>query len=249
MAFSGAHAQNRPFKTVVIDAGHGGHDTGARPGTAVLEKHVALDVSLRLDKLLRTAGYRTVLTRNRDVFIPLSRRVAISNAQKDAIFVSVHFNAAARTGATGIETFWNNSPHCYALAYGIQRNLITRIRTENRGVKRRGFYVLRNNRNPAVLVECGFLTNPREAKLATNPRHRQLLAEQIYRGIVEYGGRPIAPSTTITASAGRASAPAPVPGRQSPTASRNTGQRETLEDRRERLRQEYLRALEQRKRH
>ena len=169
-------------KTVVIDAGHGGHDRGGIPGQRLSEKVYALDVAKRLQNQLRAAGYRTVMTRTRDVFVPLGTRVAIANRYRDAIFVSVHFNSARRVGARGFETFFYGSSS-YQLAARIQRNLLRTTRTENRGVKRRGFYVLRKTRIRAVLVECGFLTNPIDARLARSSNYREKLAKAIADGI------------------------------------------------------------------
>ena len=168
----------------MIDPGHGGFDRGGIPGQIVPEKIVALDTALRLQKLLQRAGLRTVMTRTTDVFVPLSVRTAIANAEHDAIFVSIHYNAARRSGAQGIETYSENNRGA-ALAARIQRDIVTRVRTENRGIRSAEYYVLRNCRLPAVLVECGFLTNPIEAQLALTPAYREQVAEQIAAGIIE----------------------------------------------------------------
>src|SRR6266478_2202914 len=154
-----------PFSTVVIDPGHGGWDRGGIPSQIVPEKMMALDTALRLQKILEGAGLRTLMTRTTDVFIPLSVRSAIANAEPDAIFVSIHYNAARRSGAHGIETYSENNRGA-ALAERIQRQIVTRVSTENRGIRSAEFYVLRNCRLPAVLVECGFLTNPVEEQIA-----------------------------------------------------------------------------------
>jgi N-acetylmuramoyl-L-alanine amidase len=172
------------FSTVVIDPGHGGFDRGGIPGQIVPEKMVALDTALRLQKLLQPTGLRIVMTRTTDVFVPLSVRSAIANAERDAIFVSIHYNAARRSSAHGIETYSENNRGA-ALAARIQRDIVTRVSTENRGIRSAEYYVLRNCRLPAVLVECGFLTNPTEAQLALNPAYRQEVAEQIAAGIIE----------------------------------------------------------------
>jgi N-acetylmuramoyl-L-alanine amidase len=177
-------AKPAPFSTVVIDAGHGGHDRGGIPSNIIPEKGVALDTSLRLQRYLKAAGLRTVMTRSSDVFVTLDQRVNISNAQKNAIFVSVHYNSAVRRGANGIETFAN--PAGLPLARRIQRNAMKTTYGEDRGVKQRGFYVLRKNRKPAVLVECGFLTNPTDAALAGRASYRDKLARQIADAILEY---------------------------------------------------------------
>jgi N-acetylmuramoyl-L-alanine amidase len=190
------HARaNGSFSTVVIDPGHGGFDRGGIPGQSVPEKMVALDTALRLQKLLERAGLRTVMTRTTDVFVPLSVRSAIANAQSDAIFVSIHYNAARRSSAHGIETYSENNRGA-VLAGRIQRQIITFVSTENRGIRSAEYYVLRKCRLPAVLVECGFLTNPTEAQLALTPAYRQRIAEQIAAGIIEqrqFAFPPLAP--------------------------------------------------------
>src|SRR5213596_1971937 len=92
--------------TVVIDAGHGGYDRGGIPGQRVSEKDMTLDVAQRLGRALEASGYRVVMTRNSDVFVPLGTRCAIANSYRNAIVVSVHFNSATRRGASGIETYF-----------------------------------------------------------------------------------------------------------------------------------------------
>jgi N-acetylmuramoyl-L-alanine amidase len=184
MAPMGQVRAENSFSTVVIDPGHGGFDQGGIPGQKVPEKMVALDTALRLQKSLQRAGLRTVMTRFTDVFVPLSVRSAIANAQSDAIFVSIHYNASPRSSAQGIETYSENNRGA-ALAARIQRQIVTRVSTENRGTRSAEYYVLRNCRLPAVLVECGFLTNPVEAQLALTPAYREQVAEQIAAGIIE----------------------------------------------------------------
>ena len=174
----------RPSTTVVIDAGHGGHDRGGIPRQRVPEKSMALDVAQRLKAVLQANGYRVVMTRDSDVFIPLGTRVAIANSYRNAVFVSVHFNSASRRGANGIETYFYGR-ESLSLASAIHYYLNSVAPTPNRGVRRRGFFVLRKTRIPSVLVECGFLTNPTEAQYAQSSAYRQKLADAIARGIRE----------------------------------------------------------------
>jgi N-acetylmuramoyl-L-alanine amidase len=171
------------FTSVVIDPGHGGFDRGGVPRQRVAEKTMALDVAQRLGKKLREAGYRVVMTRDSDVFVPLPMRVRIANTHRDAIFVSIHFNAAARAGANGIETYYYSTESA-GLAANIHRHLVGGTTSDNRGIRRRGYYVLRRADVPAVLVECGFLTNPTEARLALQSSYRDRLAERIADGIL-----------------------------------------------------------------
>jgi N-acetylmuramoyl-L-alanine amidase len=184
---STAHARRAskdsgPTTTVVIDAGHGGYDRGGIPGQRVAEKEVTLDVAQRLRKELAASGYRVVMTRDSDVFVPLGTRVAIANSYPNAIFVSVHFNSAKRSGASGIETYFYDR-ESLPLASAIHYFVAGGAPSSNRNVRRRGYYVLRKNTNPAVLVECGFLTNPTEAALAQSASYRQKLAEEIAAGV------------------------------------------------------------------
>jgi len=168
--------------TVVIDAGHGGHDRGGIPGQRVAEKDMTLDVALRLRNILSANGYNVVMTRSTDVFVPLGGRVAIANSYRNAIFVCIHFNATPRSGASGIETYFY-SRESLPLASAIHYYVAGGAPSENRGVRRRGYYVLRRTSIPAVLVECGFLTNPTEAAYAQSGPYRQKLAEEIAAGI------------------------------------------------------------------
>jgi N-acetylmuramoyl-L-alanine amidase len=171
------------FNTVVIDAGHGGFDRGGIPGQRASEKTATLAVARRLQSFLQEEGIRTVMTRSDDTFITLGRRVAIANSHRNAVFVSIHFNSARREGANGFETYYYGSSSG-ALAARIHRNLVQSFNSENRGVRRRGYYVLRRTRIPAVLVECGFLTNRREASLAQTAPYQQRLARKIGEAVV-----------------------------------------------------------------
>src|SRR5262245_40739921 len=168
--------------TVVIDAGHGGYDRGGIPGQRVAEKEMTLDVAQRLKKTLVANGYRVVMTRDSDVFVPLGTRVAIANSYSNAIFVSIHFNSAKRSGAGGIETYFYGRDSLQ-LASAIHSFVAGGAPSSNRNVRRRGYFVLRKTKVPAVLVECGFLTNPTEAALAQTASYRQKLAEEIAAGV------------------------------------------------------------------
>jgi N-acetylmuramoyl-L-alanine amidase len=176
-----AGAIARPL--VVIDAGHGGHDRGGMPGQRVPEKGYTLDVAKRLSTVLQAAGFRTVLTRSSDVFISLGDRCRIANRQRNAIFVSIHFNGASNYDAYGIETYYYGGRRSASLASAIHRSILSATGTMDRRVRSRGFYVLRRTSTPAVLCELGFLTNRKEAGRIATAAYRQKLAEGIARGI------------------------------------------------------------------
>jgi len=185
--------------TVVIDAGHGGHDRGGIPGQSVAEKEMTLDVAQRLRNVLAASGYRVVMTRDSDVFVPLGTRVAIANSYGNAIFVCIHFNATKRAGASGIEIYFD-SRDSLALASATHYFVTGGAPSANRGVRRRGYYVLRRTSVPAVLVECGFLTNPTEAAYAQSASYRQKLAEEIAAGVRGRNSVGSAMSTTRVAT-------------------------------------------------
>lgn len=172
----------RGFDTVVIDAGHGGYDRGGGPRQAIPEKPYTLDTALRLERALRRRGFRTVMTRTDDVFVPLPERVAIANSYRHAIFVSVHYNSAPRLDAHGYETYYYRSDS-FGLATRLHRAQLASLNTEDRHVRRRGFYVVRRTAIPAVLCEGGFLTNPSESRIVLNASYRQRWAENIANAI------------------------------------------------------------------
>lgn len=173
------------FDTVILDAGHGDHDRGAAIGY-VYEKHLALDTTRRVEQLLRKAGLKVIMTRSRDVFIPLQDRSATGNRYGNAIFVSIHYNYSRGGSGNGVETFYHFD-RGYKLAAYIQAYLVQRTGMSNRGVKHASFHVIRKTeRNPAVLVECGFVSNPDERARMMTGDFRSRIAEGIAQGIVAY---------------------------------------------------------------
>ena len=184
LAFTGATAHARSFRTVVIDPGHGGHDKGGQWGM-VYEKHLALDTATRLENELKKRGFRTVMTRRSDYFISLPERVRIASRYSDAIFVSVHYNYTWKQGVSGLETFFN-TPQSHSLASSVHSGIRSKVRAVNRGVKFARFYVIRNSRCPSILVECGFVSNATERNRMKSAWFRQSLAEGIADGIVRF---------------------------------------------------------------
>ena len=174
----------KTFNTVVVDAGHGGKDSGAYRRYGPPEKMVALDVAQRLNRNLRESQLKTVMTRDSDVFIPLNDRVAIENAQKSAIFVSIHFNDSRRRKTRGFETYYHSGASV-DLASLIQQKLTTIPNSANGGIHTANFRVLRLANCPAVLVECGYLSNRSEGNQARDWEYRELLADRIAEAIVE----------------------------------------------------------------
>ena len=172
------------FRTVVIDAGHGGHDVGGQWGR-VYEKHLALDTSVRLEKHLKRMGYRTVMTRRSDYFLTLPQRCQIANRYRNAIFVSVHFNYTWKQDVSGLETFYFNSEG-QKIANHVQNRMIRYTRSVDRNEKFSRFYVIRNTKMPSILVEGGFVSNEAERKRMKSARFREALARAIADGIQRY---------------------------------------------------------------
>ena len=187
---------SRSFDTVVVDAGHGGKDNGAYRKFGGAEKIATLDVAERLSQKLRASHMNVVMTRSSDVYISLDERVAIENAQKNSVFVSIHFNDSRRRGIRGFETYYH-SPSSFELAQRIQAKLLTMPNSANRGIHTANFRVLRKAKYPAVLVECGFLSNRLEGGEARDDEYREELASRIAAAVVEqrYSGRRTAKAT------------------------------------------------------
>ena len=208
--------QEKPtLRRIVIDAGHGGNDSGAKNDAyQIHEKNLTLDVSQRLKSLLERRGYEVIMTRERDVFTPLERRPQIANRAKGDLFISIHFNAAARTTAEGYETFaltpqyqasskysapargdnrrydgndydpWNT-----LLGYHVQSSLIKNMGGTDRGLKRARFLVLKHLNSPGILLELGFVSNPNTAQKLRSATFRQSLAQSLHDGIIQYHKR------------------------------------------------------------
>ncbi len=184
LALSTVPATAGRFSRVVIDPGHGGHDNGGKIGY-IFEKHLALDVSLRLEKYLSGKGVRTTMTRRTDVFIPLEDRAVAANRINNSIFVSIHFNWVSYGGPSGTETFYCGG-NGVALANAVQSSVAAGLGTPNRGVKYARYKVLRTCNRPAIIMEGGFISTSRERSRILDPKYRQRLAELIGDGILRY---------------------------------------------------------------
>ena len=173
------------ISTVVIDAGHGGKDSGEHPRGGLYEKDVALDTARRLDGLLREEGFHTVMTRTDDTFVELDDRVAIANRYgPGTILVSIHYNASPNSGPRGLETYYWRSDS-YGLAVRVQQHMIAETDEPHNGVIRRVLRLTHNPQVPCILCEGGYLTNPSDAASIASDTYRQKLAEGIADGIVE----------------------------------------------------------------
>ncbi len=199
----------RPIPThcVVLDAGHGGDDPGAANGR-LLEKRLVLDLAKRTRDRLTAGGIKVMLTRDRDQTMTLNQRIARAKVARATIFVSIHLNAAANTAAEGFETYLlpatgfastagtakDVSPQPgnrfdtanMRLAFQVHRNMLQQTHAAERGIRRARYEVLKTAPCPAILVECGFLSNPGNAKQLGQSDHLDRIADGLSKGIRQY---------------------------------------------------------------
>ena len=192
---------------VLVDAGHGGHDGGAVANGSI-EKDLTLAIAKRLRAQLEADGLRVVMVRDRDEFLELEERAALTAKHKANAFVSVHINTeGAGTTAQGIETYFAGTPSLSAMrksglkttdsgsseqfANVVQRSVCAATNAEDRGARNRDYIVIAQAVCPAVLVECGFLTHSAEAGRLKDAAHQEKLARGIATGVkIFLQGRP-----------------------------------------------------------
>jgi N-acetylmuramoyl-L-alanine amidase len=176
---------------VILDAGHGGTDEGAKV-RSFQEKKVTLLTTLLAKKHLEELGYRVLLTRNRDAYVSLPKRVSMANKANASLFVSIHFNASRSAEAQGIEVFYYNSDGMWRsrasqrLASCILYRVIDQTDGTSRGVKHGNFHVIRETEMPAVLVEGGFITHQGERNRLKDRAYLDRIAVGIAQGVDKY---------------------------------------------------------------
>jgi N-acetylmuramoyl-L-alanine amidase len=178
---------------VVIDAGHGGRDTGGIGWLGVKEKDIVLTIARLVElEALSEPQLKIVLTRRSDVYIPLEERTALANRLSAALYLSIHANIHTDRGVKGIETLlpddWQGQDwKSLVLARSLQANLIKGLGSEDRGVKYQRLY-LRWSEVPAALAEVGFLSNPEEALKLQSFAYQDRIARAILEGIKDFLG-------------------------------------------------------------
>jgi N-acetylmuramoyl-L-alanine amidase len=223
-----------PLRTIVLDAGHGGHDSGAVGPGGLMEKELVLDVTRRAAKLAeQQLGVKVLLSRDGDHFVTLRDRTSFANRERADLFVSIHANAHRVTASEGLEVYFlsseatDNAARQLAaaensvvqlekpataragradivrtilwdlaqsefqtdssrLAETVLDSMTQALRIPHRGVKQAGFYVLGGAAMPAILIEIGFVTNPKEEKRLKDPRYRDEIARAIVSGLADY---------------------------------------------------------------
>ncbi|WP_157862864.1 N-acetylmuramoyl-L-alanine amidase family protein [Desulfofarcimen acetoxidans] len=186
-------------KIIVIDPGHGGYDPGAVHGS-ILEKDINLSICEKLKKVLEANNYRVILTRTGDYnhaikgihgreakLYDMKKRVEIAQEAMADIIITLHVNSVKKTSYQGAEAFYYPiSREGKTLALAIQEEFITIPDMNKRSAKISMCYMLRYSKMPSVLVEVGYLSNPRERKLLLESKYRDLLADKIAAGVIKY---------------------------------------------------------------
>ena len=190
--------------TIVIDAGHGGEDGGTQSADGMYEKEVNLEIARMLDAMLRANGIRTVMTRTEDILLydrntdyhgrkkmlDLGARRKIAEESENAVFVSIHMNSYPEERYSGLQVFYSpNDNRSHTLAGLIQNTVQNHLQPQNnRKIKEAtsSIYLLDRLQCPAVLVECGFLSNPHEADLLSQETYRQKMAFILFCSVMSY---------------------------------------------------------------
>lgn len=176
--------------TIVVDAGHGGHDPGALGRGPVPEKVVNLDIARRLADRLEQGGANVIMTRSSDRFLSLDERAAIADRTRADLFVSIHSDSSPKPAVTGMTVYTGRGAgrESRRAADAIAAAL-TRAGLDVRGIRTAGYRVLIGHSRPGVLIECGFLSNRAEAQRLASPIYRDQIAAAIAEGIEDYFSR------------------------------------------------------------
>lgn len=188
---------------IILDAGHGGEDPGATSASGKHEKDLNLEIALCLGEMLTEKGYTVVYTRTEDKLLytdaenikgirkisDLKNRCKVAREYPNALFVSIHMNSFSESKYSGLQVYYSTKNEgSESLATHIQSSVKRELQPANDRKIKPGssIYVLENIENPAVLIECGFLTNPEEAEKLSKKEYQNLLSFSIICGIIEY---------------------------------------------------------------
>ncbi|MBR4973402.1 MAG: N-acetylmuramoyl-L-alanine amidase, partial [Clostridia bacterium] len=192
------------YPQIILDAGHGGFDGGAVANDGTVEKDINLNITLTLEKMLEQSGFEVVMTRTDDSSTEsnsndkiakkkksdLNNRLELMKKYDDAVFVSIHLNKFTTSAARGSQIFYSSKVESSKnLADSIQNSIVEKIQPENTRVNKKSTsstYILHNATVPAVIVECGFLSNKAELELLKNEEYQNKMAFCIYCGILDF---------------------------------------------------------------
>ncbi|RWR13663.1 N-acetylmuramoyl-L-alanine amidase [Siminovitchia fortis] len=172
-------------KTIVLDAGHGGHDPGAANDTGVSEKQLTMKTAKRLEQKLNAAGANVILTREDDQYVTLDSRASAANNSNADAFISVHYDSSTNPDANGVTAYYHHG-YQYDLASNVNQTLDESLSLNNRGTRFGDYHVIRENSRPAALLELGYLSNPQEGQYVTTDSYQELVSNSIYNGLESY---------------------------------------------------------------
>lgn len=196
-------SENSVSPVIVIDAGHGGEDGGAS-ANGLLEKDINLSIALKLRDMLTISGYKVIMTRDSDVSVydstadttrekkvsDLKNRAEMINSSQNNILVSIHQNKFEQSQYFGTQMFYSkNDPKSAVLAEELRKSVTGMLQPDNKRELKQAdsnIYILDKAQVPAVIVECGFLSNEEEAKKLADSDYQQKMAFSIYSGIIGY---------------------------------------------------------------
>lgn len=203
-ALSPVSAKHYAKPQIILDAGHGGIDGGAVAKDGTVEKDINLSISQALERMLKSSGFEVIMTRSADISTDdstaennkfhkkgdLQNRLALMDKYPDSLFVSIHLNKFTTSAASGSQVFYSgNTEQSKQLGEYIQSSIIKLLQPANTRVNKKATsstYILYNATVPAVLVECGFLSNGAELENLKNEEYQQKMAFCIYCGIKEF---------------------------------------------------------------
>ncbi|WP_191991716.1 N-acetylmuramoyl-L-alanine amidase [Bacillus aerolatus] len=179
------HTPGLQGKTIILDPGHGGIDGGTTGMQGTFEKFITLKTSERLYHKLKQAGANVILTRSDDRYVSLPSRVAAAKYHRADAFISLHYDSTHHIGANGFTTYYYHN-YQKQLAKNVNRGLDQILPIKNRGARQGDYYVLRENSQPAILLELGYLSNPQEESIVVTSPYQELVTNGIYNGLNSY---------------------------------------------------------------
>ncbi|MBM7648998.1 N-acetylmuramoyl-L-alanine amidase [Bacillus ectoiniformans] len=172
-------------KTIVLDPGHGGIDRGTTGAKGTFEKYLTLQTTQLLYQKLKRSGANVILTRNADSYLSLPSRVAVSSLYEADAFISIHYDSHTESSAKGFTTYYYNGKH-RKLASNVHNELDRSLPISDRGIRTGDYHVLRENSQPSILLELGYLSNPREEATVISTPYQELVSNGIYNGLNSY---------------------------------------------------------------
>ena len=190
--------------TIIIDAGHGGEDGGAVSDSGLLEKDINLSIAMQLKEMFQVSGFKVVMVRETDISVydegcttirekknsDLHNRLKLIESQDNCVLLSIHQNKFTDSRYSGTQVFYSTqTPQSKELAEYLKESVVSMLQPENKRETKpatKDIYLLYNTTKPAVIVECGFLSNEKEAALLSDDAYQKKMAFSIYCGFMNY---------------------------------------------------------------